>query len=134
MEQRKALLYCRTARHDSDALEMQKTHLTAYAEAQGFMVVGIVSESGSGLDDSRTGLREILSAAVGGGAEVLVVMNLSRLGRNSGKTNALLHQLRKLGISVICADGFAPQTDLDIFKRLVNSCRSSCAVGLTADT
>lgn len=131
MEQKKALLYCRTARHDSDALEMQKTHLTAYAEAQGFMVVGIVSESGSGLDDSRTGLREILSVAAGGGAEVLVVMNLSRLGRNSGKTNALLRQLRKHGVSVVCADGFTSQTDLDMFNGLVNDLRSSCAVELT---
>lgn len=131
MEQKKALLYCRTVRHDWDALEMQKARLTAYAEAQGFMVVGIVSESGSGLDDSRTGLGEILSAAVGGGAEVLVVMNLSRLDRNSGKTNALLRRLRKHGVRVICADGFAPQADLDIFNRLKNGCRSSCAVGLT---
>lgn len=131
MEQKKALLYCRTARHDLDALAMQKALLTAYAEAQGFMVVGIVSESGSVLDDSRTGLGAILSAAAGGGAEVLLVMNLSRLDRNSGKTNALLRRLRKHGVRVICADSFAPQADLDIFNRLKNGCRSSCAVGLT---
>lgn len=94
------------------------------------MAVGVVSESGSGFDDSRAGLCEIFSAAADGGAEVLVVMNLSRLGRNSGKTNALLHQLRKHGVSVVFSDGFVPQTELDIFNRLENGCCSSCAVGL----
>ncbi len=126
MVQEKALIYCRTAHPDTVTLEMQKEHLLAYAAAQGFAVVGVISESGSGLDYSRKGLREALALAENGEANVLLVKSLCRLGRNIEKSDVLLHRLKEKNIKVICADdGAEPQTSLKLFNSLLQHYRSS---------
>lgn len=125
MDQKKALIYCRVALPDMNALEMQKKHLLAYAEAQGFVVVDIVSESGSGLDYSREGLREVLALVEDGEVDILLIKSLCRLGRSIEKTDALLHRLKECEVKVVCADGTEPYTSLEIFNSLLQHYQAS---------
>lgn len=127
MEKKRAFLYCRTALPNMDELEMQKTYLIDYARKQELTINGIVSESGIGLDYSRAGLREIMAAAEDGEVDVLLVNNLSRLGRDNGKNDALLRWLKEYDVSVVCADGTVPQTFSEMFDKLVKGCHSSHA-------
>ena len=125
MDQKKALIYCRVALPDMNALEMQKKHLLAYAEAQGFVVDDIVSESGSGLDYSREGLREVLALVEDGEVDILLIKSLCRLGRSIEKTDALLHWLKECDVKVVCADGTEPYTSLEIFNSLLQHYQAS---------
>lgn len=129
MDQKRALLYCRTAHSDLDTLEMQKVYLTNYAEGKGFIVTSVVVEHGSGLDYSRTGLCEIMEAVEAGEVDVLLVQDFSRLGRDSQKTDGLLCWLKAHDVNVVCADGTDPQTFGDILKRLLEAYTFSCPVG-----
>lgn len=127
MVKKRAYLYCRTAHPDKDALEAQKRNLTAYAEAQDFTITGVVSESGSGLDYSRAGLHEAMWAVAEKDVDVLLIANLSRLGRDTYKNEALLRWTRECGVSIVCADGTVPQTFSEILNNLVHPHRISCA-------
>lgn len=130
MAQKKALIYCRTAYPGRDALEMQKEYLLAYAAEQGFAVAGVVSESGSGLDDSREGLREVLALVEDGEVDILLLKSLCRLGRSIGKTDALLCWLKTRDIKVVCADGTEPQATLEIVNSLCQHYHLACLASL----
>ena len=90
MENKRTWIYCRVAHPDAHALAMQQSSLEAYAEANGFAVVGTTAEQASGLDFSRQGLAEVSGAVADGKIDFLLVANLSRLGRDVGKTDAYL--------------------------------------------
>lgn len=130
MSQKKALVYFRTAYPDRDALEMQKEYLLAYAAERGFSVIGAACESGSGLDDSREGLREVLASAEDGEVDILLLKSLCRLGRSIGKTDALLSWLKTHDIKVVCADGTEPQTTLEIVNSLRQHYHPACLASL----
>jgi len=119
------VIYCRTAHPDRIALEAQKKQLLAYAAAQRFTVVGVISESGSGLDYSRKGLREAVALAEDDDVDILLMKSLCLLGRSTEKTDALLRRLKENGVRMVCADGIEPETSLEIFSRLLLYVRSS---------
>ena len=66
MENKRTWIYCRVAHPDAHALAMQQSSLEAYAEANGFAVVGTTAEQASGLDFSRQGLAEVSGAVADG--------------------------------------------------------------------
>ena len=90
-----------------------------YAKAQGFSIAGVTSEHGSGLDFSRDGIKAVSHAIEAGGVDVLLVKNLSRLGRDIEETDVFLHWLKKNNVTLICADGTAPQPYEDMLRCLL---------------
>lgn len=90
-----------------------------YAKTQGFSIAGVTSEHGSGLDFSRDGIKAVSHAIEAGGVDVLLVKNLSRLGRDIEETDVFLHWLKKNNVTLICADGTAPQTYEDMLRCLL---------------
>lgn len=102
---KRAWLYCRVAHSDPAMLEMQRVHLIDYAEKQDFAIAGISAEHGSGLDFSRPGLCEVFEAAKNGEADVLLITNYSRLGRDMVKTCRCVQWLNEHHMEVVCADG-----------------------------
>lgn len=114
-------IYCRVAHPDAYALALQQAALEAYAEKQGFEVVGITAEQASGLDFSRRGLVEVSGAVAAGKVDLLLVADLSRLGRDTGKVDAYLCWLEDQFVEVICADGTVPQTSMEILHKLMNA-------------
>ena len=121
MENKRAWIYCRVAYPDAHALAVQQASLEAYAEVHGFEIVGTTAEQASGLDFSRRGLAEVSGAVVDGKIDFLLVANLSRLGRDVGKTDAYLHWLEDRFVEVVCADGVVPQTATEILHTLVKA-------------
>lgn len=119
MEHKRAWIYCRVAYPDAHALAAQQANLEAYAEKQGFEIVGTTVEQASGMDFSRRGLAEVSNAVAAGKADLLLVVNLSRLGRDAGKTDAYLRWLEDQFVEVVCADGTIPQTSTDILLALM---------------
>lgn len=79
-------------------LKGQKKELVDYAEQMGFEVVGSSEDIGSGLDFERSGLKEVMKAAVDGEFDVLLIKKLDRLGRDTVKTLELLRGFDQLGI------------------------------------
>lgn len=119
MEHKRAWIYCRVAYPDAHALAAQQASLEAYAERQGFEIVGTTVEQGSGMDFSRRGLAEISSAVAAGEVDLLLVANLSRLGRDAVSVDGYLCWLEDQFVEVVCADGTIPQTSTEILIALV---------------
>ena len=114
MENKRAWIYCRTAYPDAHTLAEQQAHLEVFAEKQGFEIMGITVEQASGLDYSRRGLTEVSRAVDTGKVDLLLVTNLSRLGRDMEKTDSYLRWLKGRSVDVVCADGTIPKTKDEI--------------------
>ena len=121
MESKRAWIYCRTAYPDAHALVMQQKHLETFAEKQGFEIVGTTTEQASGLDLSRRGLAEDARAVDAGDVDLLLVTDLSRLGRNLEKTDSYLRWLKDRSVDVVCADGTVPKTSTEILHQLMKA-------------
>ncbi len=112
-------IYCRTAYPDAVSLAVQEQYMIDYAKAHGFLIAGVTSEHGSGLDFSRDGIKAVSHAIEMGEADALLVKELSRLGRDVEETDVYLHWLKKHNVTLICADGTVPQTYADVLHRLI---------------
>ena len=121
MEKQRAWIYCRVAHPDAHALAVQQASLEAYAEVNGFEIVGTTAEQASGLDISRRGLAEVSNAVDAGEVDLLLVTDLSRLGRNVVKADAYLRWLEDRFVEVVCADGTVPQTAAEILHELMKA-------------
>lgn len=107
MDRKRAWVYCRVA-HDgpdsADVLANQKSRLESYAKERGFEIVGASCDTGNGVTMDRPGLRKFQAAAETGAADILLILKLSRLGRDTDKVTKYCHLLRGLGIRVHTAD------------------------------
>ena len=121
MEKQRAWIYCRVAHPDAHALAVQQASLEAYAEVNGFEIVGTTAEQASGLDFSRRGLAEVSNVVDAGEVDLLLVTDLSRLGRNVVKADAYLRWLEDQFVEVVCADGTVPQTASEILHELMKA-------------
>ena len=121
MEKQRAWIYCRVAHPDAHTLAVQQASLEAYAEANGFEIVGTTAEQASGLDFSRRGLAEVSNVVDAGEVDLLLVTDLSRLGRNVVKADAYLRWLEDRFVEVVCADGTVPQTASEILHELMKA-------------
>ena len=121
MEKQRAWIYCRVAHPDAHALAVQQASLEAYAEVNGFEIVGTTAEQASGLDFSRRGLAEVSNVVDAGEVDLLLVTDLSRLGRNVVKADAYLRWLEDQFVEVVCADGTVPQTATEILHEFVTA-------------
>ena len=121
MEHKRTWIYCRVAYPDAHALASQQAALEAFAEKQGFEIAGTTAEQAGRLDFSRRGLTEVSNAVDAGEVDLLLVANLSRLGRDVLKTDAYLRWLEDRLVEVVCADGMVPQTATEILPELMKA-------------
>lgn len=98
-----AWIYCRVASNEHNSIEMQRDRLIRFANERGFNIAGISQDIGSGLDFSRKGLSETKQAVCLKNADVVLVFNVSRIGRDTLKTTAYIKELNALG-----AEFFSP--------------------------
>ena len=119
MKCKRVWIYCRTAYPDAVSLAVQEQYMIDYAKAHGFLIAGVTSEHGSGLDFSRDGIKAVSHAIEMGEADALLVKELSRLGRDVEETDVYLHWLKKHNVTLICADGTVPQTYAVVLHRLI---------------
>ena len=95
--------------------------MEAYAETHGFEIVGTTAEQASGLDFSRRGLAEVSGAVAAGEVDLLLVAELSCLGRDIVKTDTYLRWLEDQFVEAVCADGSIPQTTVEILNELMKA-------------
>lgn len=103
MEQKKrAWTYSRIGAPEDmhGSLKGQQKQLTNYAAQIGFEVVGESQDTSSGLNFDRSGLTDVMKAAVEGNMDVLLIMDFSRLGRDAVKTMDFACGLEQLGIDI----------------------------------
>ncbi|MDF9409677.1 MAG: hypothetical protein A4E52_00794 [Pelotomaculum sp. PtaB.Bin013] len=101
-QSKRAWLYCRIDAPDDERgrLKGQQKELADYAEQMGFEVAGASQDTDSGLRFDRNGLAEVSEAAATGKMDVLLIVSLSRLGRDAMKTKEFIHRLNRRGIEV----------------------------------
>lgn len=101
-QSKRAWLYCRVDAPEDEhgRLKGQKKELSDYAEQMRFEVAGASQDTGSGLRFDRNGLAEVTEAAAAGKMDVLLIVNVSRLGRDAMKTMDFIRRLNELGIKV----------------------------------
>ncbi|ACL77042.1 recombinase family protein [Ruminiclostridium cellulolyticum] len=102
VQQKRAWLYCRIdAPEDKQgSLKGQEKELIDYAEQMGFEIIGISRDIGSGLNFKRNGIAEVSAAAAMGRMDALLITNISRIGRDTGKTIRFITMLYKMGIRI----------------------------------
>ena len=119
MKQKRVWIYCRVAHNGPDSVEVlngQQLQLESYAKEHGFEIAGSSSDIGSGLTFDRPGLLGFHAAAEDGEVDVLLILKLSRLGRDTDKVTKYWHLLRDLGVSVHTAD--CGEIDLSLDTKL----------------
>jgi len=95
----RAALYCRTSTTDQNP-ENQARELRTYAEARGWAVTEFVDQI-SGVKESRPALDRLQLATRRRQFDVVLVWDLSRLGRSLGHLIRLVEDWQALGISLV---------------------------------
>lgn len=98
----RAWIYCRIdAPEDTHGtLKNQRKQLMNYTDQIGFKAVGSSEDTASGLESDRSGLKRFLDAAEKGEVDILIVHDLSRIGRNTCEAVEFLNRLEQMGVSV----------------------------------
>ena len=107
MEEKRAWIYCRVAHvgpDSAEALELQRNELEAYAKEHGYEIAGCSSDIRNGPTMDRPGLLDFQVAAEKGNVDVLLIRNLSRLGRDNDKVIKYWHMLRDIGVNIHTVD------------------------------
>lgn len=102
MEKMRVVLYCRVAHDDGFSLEAQAVSLRRYAEKNRYTVVGVMAEHGNGLTLDRPALAEVTRAVCAGEVDLVLVNNLSRIGRRWGMTQSYIDLLTAHKVSLLC--------------------------------
>lgn len=91
--------------HKGESIDAQPEALRTWAEAQGWSVAGEISDSGrTGRNDNREGLRTLMEALRSHRPDAVLVTRLTRFMRNARLTLNAVHEMRELGVALICKD------------------------------
>jgi DNA invertase Pin-like site-specific DNA recombinase len=102
---KKAAIYARVSSDgDRQSTDRQVSELTNYATAAGLEVVRVFEEKASGAKDDRPILAECLDCCCAGDAGVLLVSELSRLGRTVKVITETVERLTKAGVNIHVLD------------------------------
>lgn len=93
---RNAWIYCRAANNEQ-IIEAQRDELICFANQHGSNITGFSQDIGSGLDYSRKGLSETKQAVRSKNADVVLVKNVSRIGRDTFKNITYMKEIKALG-------------------------------------
>ncbi len=105
----RVLIYSRVssssqAQH-GQSIEAQPEALKSYATALGWTVVGEVSDPGkTGRTSDREGFQMLMSALKHHRPDAVLVTRLSRFMRNARLTLNAVHDMREMGVALICKD------------------------------
>ena len=126
----RAWLYYRLSRDEDEemnSLQNQRQILVDYAGQNGYEIVGeSFDDNVSGMTFNRKGLGKLEIAVDEGKIDVVLVKDLSRLGRHRTQTELFIDHLRQNNVKVISVtegiDSFNENDDLLIgFKQIFNA-------------
>lgn len=98
---KKAVLLCRVSTKDKQDTQRQENDLKSFCESKGYQVSKVLKEniSGSKKNEERGCIQTLLSMAKKKSFDVLIVTELSRLGRNPFEVRKIIEELNGQGIS-----------------------------------
>jgi len=97
----KAVIYARvSSMGERQSTERQVADLTRYAESAGMEVVKVYTEKASGAKADREQLAACMEFLKGGGAQHLLVTELSRLGRSLKRVLEVVDELTSTGVNI----------------------------------
>lgn len=97
----KAAIYARVSSEgDRQNTDRQVADLQSYAAAAGLEVIRVFTEKASGADDDRPVLTECLDWCCAGNADILLLSEISRLGRSVKVIVDAVDRLTKVGVSI----------------------------------
>ena len=97
----RAVIYARvSSAGERQSTERQVADLKRYAAASGMEVVEVFEEKASGAKKDREKLAECVAFLEGGGAEHLLVTELSRLGRSLRQVLQVVDKLTERGVNI----------------------------------
>ena len=101
----RAVIYARvSSTGDRQSTERQVADLTRYAAAYDMEVVAVYEEKASGEKRDREKLAKCLEFLKGGGADTLLVSELSRLGRSLRQVLEIIEDMTEAGIDIYFQD------------------------------
>lgn len=115
MEKIRVVAYCRVAHDDTFSLEAQAANFRLYAEQAGYIVVSVITETGSGLTLDRPALKAVTEAVCKHKANMLLVKNLSRIGRNWGMVQEYIDFLNQHKITLLCVSEGLEISDRNLY-------------------
>ena len=102
---KRAAIYARvSSKGDRQSTERQVSDLYSYAENAGIKVIRVFTEKASGAKDDRPVLIECLEWCCAGNADVLLLSEISRLGRSVKVIVDSVDRMTKAGVSVHFGD------------------------------
>jgi len=100
-----AVIYARvSSTGERQSTERQVADLTRYAEASGMEVVAVYEEQASGAKRDREQLAGCVAFLKDGGADTLLVSELSRLGRSLRQVLEIIDDLTERGVNIYFQD------------------------------
>jgi site-specific DNA recombinase len=87
------------------SIESQPEVLRSWAQAQGWKVVGEITDPGkTGRNDDREGFRSLMQSLRVHRPDAVLVTRLSRFMRNARLPLNAIHEMREMGVALICKD------------------------------
>lgn len=81
---------------------MQQKVLRDYARQQGLVIVGLTAEQGRGISHMRPGIVEVSLAVEQGLVDILLVVDITRLGRGVLETRRYIRWLNDHNLRLVC--------------------------------
>lgn len=102
MSEKKVALYCRVAHMDQLAIELQKSGIERFAKSKGLVPYATYLDNGySGLSDDRPAFQQMNADIANGKIDVVLMVGVSRIGRQVDKVRAWLRQVSQHNVQVI---------------------------------
>ena len=98
----RVFLYCRVAHQDTFALEHQRFLLELYAKRAGYTIISAADEYDTGLTLDRPALQKVTEAVVAGRVDVVLVHNLTRIGREWRMTQRYIDLFTRHKVKLLC--------------------------------
>lgn len=99
-----AVIYARVSTKDQDN-QRQVSELKAFAQRRGFEVIAVLEEKASGAKDDRPVRKQVLEMARGKEMDAILVMEMTRWGRNTEDLLSTMDSLAGYGVSLIARSG-----------------------------
>jgi len=101
--------YVRISRDEDgskESITSQKDTIKDFAKDQGIQLIGIIEDNDiSGYSYNRPGIKSIIELVDSGDLDVLVVKDLSRIGRHNAKTLLFMEDIEDKGVKILLKSG-----------------------------
>lgn len=126
---KKAVIYVRSAKEaqKKTSLNIQKQICKNAAEQDGCEVVEVISETGSGANMSRKGIKKLIVLIEKNEIDSVYVLNIDRISRNPSDLLSFQQLLKKYKVKLITGDGYKIDSEMSPEKIFLESIAGSMA-------